>query len=781
MSAQLTCDPIVKITLTSNEVFDEIAPGYVLDCFVLTKGLLKPNKFEFVIRKEELTLEPSDIDFELRDKLLAAMVEVTLKARYHDMEEDDFKEYEVEDFFYGYIQNIKVLRSNGSPVTFKCVAYSPDARMKHHPSSISFIDTKLEAAVNYVLSINAMEKMTHFNRKEGTYSEPNNYLESILEPQHQGEIMPYTVQFRESPYNFLVRLARRYAEFMYYENRKFIFGKMQELPEIVLHNGADLEEFTYEMNMNDHDGPFYISMDTYNRKLIGGCYQKKNSPDSSFSIYEGVDFGDGYDAMAKSTYNAASDYFGDLWTSADELGATPLHDKDRKSIGDDHELKNWYSRQHEYLERYVMSDALTCTGKSARVDLKLGSVIKIKDQTKIDEKEGEWKEHTPLKVVELMYYWNSKNNLAVLNRFKAIPQSATVPPYLERDKDGFLVYGDFDQYPKSGPQYGVVVDNEDPDHLGRVRVALAWQLLHSGLVCNSTKTDELFTNKDNVTPWIWVVSPYQGFDHGALAIPEIGSQVLVGFEQNNAERPYVMGSRYFKDTMKPEWTKYDQNKVKGFRTRSGHTVEFIDADGNNAFNAFNNGGRIHIYDAETHAYDILFDTDQKLIRMKSKGNIELYADKDIVMQAGNDIVITAENDMTEHIGNNLRIDAEKDISQNAGANFNTHSAENTLISADKEIGTVSSEGTYIDVYGEFKLVVDEELSMFAEKDMHLSDSNNIDISAEKTLEIKGKDIVGNAKNEFSEYSSDHNIKAQNGVKINATSSIDLKALTIKEN
>lgn len=790
MAAQLTCDPIIKITLTSNEVFDEVAPGYVLDNFVLTKGLLKPNKLQFVLRREELTLEPSDIDFELRDKLLTAMVEVSLKARYYDVEADEMVDYDVEDFFYGYIQNIKLYCSNGSPVTFKCVAYSPDAKMKHHPTCISFVDTKLEGAVNYVTSVNVMEKMTHFDKKEGTYSEPYNYLESIIEPEHQGEVMPYTVQYRESPYNFLKRLARRYAEFMYYENRKFVFGKMQELPEIVLHNGTDLEKYSYEMNMNDHDGTVLVTMDTFNRGLVGGGFQKKPFPGSIYTVYQGIEEEDGYqNEMAKSTYRAASDYFGDAWNSIEEMGAMPLYDRDRKEVGDEYEFKKWHQTQHEILERYVMSDALTCRGTAARVDLKLGSILKIKDLTKNNEKNDEWKEHTPLKVVELMYYWNSEDNLAVQNRFKAIPKDVKVPPYLERDKDGFLVYGDFDQYPKCGPHYGIVVDNDDPDHLGRVKVALSWQLVHSQIASNTRENKEIVKNKDNITPWIWVVSPYQGFSQGSLAVPEIGSMVLVGFVHNNAERPYVMGARYYKDIMRDDWTKYDQNRVKGFRTRSGHTIEFIDAKGNNGYEGFEKGGRIHIYDAETHSYDIYFDTDQKLIKMTSKGNIELYADKDIIMEAGNDVRINADNDLylysDKHTqitsGENMSLQSNKAFSASSKNDFSATSKANMNFYSEEDIDMTSIENTQVNVSKEFKMGVGKEFSVDVSKSITVNGEDEGQIKMKKTLTLGGQDIVLDARNELQEYSKDHCLKAQNGVKLNATSCIELQALTIKEN
>lgn len=805
MAAQLTGDPIIKITLTSNEVFDEVAPGYVCDKFRLTKGLLVPNKFEFILRKESLAVEPSDITFELRKKLLAAMVEVKLQARRHEGEE--LKEYEVEDFFYGYIQNIQVFRENGGAVKFKCTAYSPDAKMKHHPANNTYIDTGLLGVVAAVTSFNAFEHMAHFDKKEGKYDTQNNCLETEINLSNDSsncERMPYTVQYNESPYDFLKRLAKRYAEFMYYEDRKFHFGAMKELPEIHLHTGSDLAEYFYEMNMNDHNGIVYTKFDTFRGVKRGVGVQKKGDGNQNAKVYTcKVDEDDYQNEMALSAYETASDYFGDYANSLVELGAQPLFDENVEEMEDSVENRRWYSYQHYNLDRYVLSDSLICRGKADRVDLKLGSVIVIEDDAKTGAEKEETVAHKPLKVIELSYYWDKEeNNLDVKNRFKAIPQEAKVPPYLERDKDGFLVYGDIDVYPKSGPQYGSVVDNRDPENLGRVRVALGWQVDY-GFILNSDNYKDWDYLKDtyNLTPWIWVVSPYQGRDHGSMAVPEIGDMVLVGFEHNNVERPYVMGSRYFKPygEMNSEWTRFEKNRVKGFRSRSGHTIEIIDREGDlkDGQEEYKKGGRIHIYDAKTHAYDILFDTDQKLIKLVSKGNIELHADNDIIMEAGNDISMDAGNDFYLKADNNGKVFINNDFSEWTGNNKSTREGGGYSHYTTKMATYQSGEDMYVESGGDLSVVGQKNGFYTVKKNF------NKDVGGDAFATIKGKlstqvndnenhlvkkkyfmscdEITQKAEKDLKLFANNCDIKAMNGIKINATSSIDLKAPSIKEN
>ncbi|MEU0002521.1 VgrG-related protein [Streptomyces microflavus] len=74
-----------------------------------------------------------------------------------------------------------------------------------------------------------------------------------------------------------------------------------------------------------------------------------------------------------------------------------------------------------------------------------------------------------------------------------------------------------------GLMCGVVSDVNDPLALGRIKVSLP--LLHP----------------DYVTDWAPVAQQGGGKRAGALVIPEIGDQVLLGFEQGDPGRPYVVG------------------------------------------------------------------------------------------------------------------------------------------------------------------------------------------------------------------------------------------------
>ena len=74
------------------------------------------------------------------------------------------------------------------------------------------------------------------------------------------------------------------------------------------------------------------------------------------------------------------------------------------------------------------------------------------------------------------------------------------------------------------------------------------------------------------------MSPHGGGEKGFYFVPEVGEEVQVGFEQDNAERPFVLGSLYHGKAKPSSW-KTDANNIKAIRTRSGNQVVMNDEDG----------------------------------------------------------------------------------------------------------------------------------------------------------------------------------------------------------
>jgi|tagenome__1003787_1003787.scaffolds.fasta_scaffold20974272_3 uncharacterized protein involved in type VI secretion and phage assembly len=120
----------------------------------------------------------------------------------------------------------------------------------------------------------------------------------------------------------------------------------------------------------------------------------------------------------------------------------------------------------------------------------------------------------------------------------------------------------------SAPAYfgvypALVTDLVDPDSLGRVEVRFPW-LGEDG-------------DRD-VRAWATLCSPYADDQQGLLALPEVGSQVVVAFEAGNLRRPYVIGASWNGREALPH-PPDAANDVRLLRSRADSRLEFDDAAG----------------------------------------------------------------------------------------------------------------------------------------------------------------------------------------------------------
>lgn len=126
-----------------------------------------------------------------------------------------------------------------------------------------------------------------------------------------------------------------------------------------------------------------------------------------------------------------------------------------------------------------------------------------------------------------------------------------------------------------GKHRGLVVENADPEQLGRLRVRVPSVL-----------------GPDVVTGWAMPCVPYGGAaDQGFLFIPERGAGVWVEFEEGDLEFPIWVGTFWSKPGGESELPKpneadgSEQGSVqdpptrKIIKTKRGHTLQFEDADG----------------------------------------------------------------------------------------------------------------------------------------------------------------------------------------------------------
>lgn len=112
------------------------------------------------------------------------------------------------------------------------------------------------------------------------------------------------------------------------------------------------------------------------------------------------------------------------------------------------------------------------------------------------------------------------------------------------------------------PQVAFVAATLDPENMGRIRVRYPWQ-------------DE----KGDASPWIRVTLPLATDGGGVNFTPNVGDEVMVGYEHGNIDRPYAMGYLVAPFVNK-RWSNalpLDQyGSSHGIKTKTGHHLTFED-------------------------------------------------------------------------------------------------------------------------------------------------------------------------------------------------------------
>ncbi len=135
---------------------------------------------------------------------------------------------------------------------------------------------------------------------------------------------------------------------------------------------------------------------------------------------------------------------------------------------------------------------------------------------------------------------------------------------------------DFRQRPP-GAVIGIVTNNTDPDGWGRIKVRFPW--LHD--------TEESF--------WARIAQVYAGPGRGSFWIPEIGDEVVVVFDRNDPNQPYILGGVWNgQDAVPPPGNADGVNNHKIWRTRNGHQVIFDDTDGSEKITIIDGPNKRHL-------------------------------------------------------------------------------------------------------------------------------------------------------------------------------------------
>lgn len=544
---------IANTRLTDNE-FNSVS---------LTQEVGRHNNFEIRLRQDALP----GVLLEKTKDWVGESITIGLEA----IDDNQILTGLAKEFFKGIITSLALLRSSGTAELI-VRGQSPGIAMDDGAHTRSFTDKGLQEIADEVIA------------PYGSFFSDA----PVVSPQNFSEVIPYCVQYKESNFAFLKRLADRYGEWFFYNGIHFCFGKQDE-PDPIKLNFGEQGLTHFDMSVQAMPGNFELKAYDYTKHDFLSEKAPESAPQSE---------------IGKEVVNASNSKI--FSTETPMVAIQSSADKD--------ELKNIAKRK----EQVTVDEMVLVNGSSSNSELKLAAVVDIEDKL-IKESYGQFI------ITKITHHISQGGDYH--NSFEAIPvevetppiTTAPVPPYCEI-------------------QLAKVVDINDEDSLGRIKVEFLWQ-----------------EGSGETSPWLRVASPYTGKDKGFYIIPEVDDQVLVAFENNHPDKPYVLSGMYNNDA-KPEW--FDpKNNNKGFKSKGKNEWKFDDKNKSISINApsainLTAGKTINIKTGGKDDSSINLDVGDgtvnitaKKIIIKADETFHVDSKKEILMDATNTVKVDSKNEV----------------------------------------------------------------------------------------------------------------------------------------
>lgn len=474
---------------------------------------------------------------------------------------------------------------------------SPEIILKGKPNCRTFIEKTLEEIVNEVLQ-----------------PYPQNLLNPNISPRYT-EQLNYIVQYNESDYGFIHRIARKFGEWFFYNGEELYFGELPETDELDLTIGVDTDNFNFSLQTQPSD--FMLR------------YVENTFTDDRY----------GYESGGQNVEQKTNEMGRHAWQQSGNLFSG-------QGIRPHSHLNTAHQNLQQRIENAGLLEEIsdlmkmsTISGSGSNLLLKIGQIVAVNYPGEDNNSEQSYGRYRVTSIVHTCdHIFNYNNTFTVMPADCETPENATINAVI-----------------KSAPMRAYVIDNADPENLGRVQLDFAWRSGH-----------------EDHSPWVLVSSNYTTENGGNFFVPEIYSEVLVNFIDGDVDQPYVTGT-FFSSDIRPfypasEWAS-DAANIKAIRTRSGHTIEFHDSDGEE---------KIRIYDAD-NKNEITLDSANDELKISASGTLKIEAN-DIEIKAENGLKIEASQITTEaqsdlkSTGTNVEIKANASLKAEGSASAEVSSS-----------------------------------------------------------------------------------------------------------
>ena len=216
----------------------------------------------------------------------------------------------------------------------------------------------------------------------------------------------------------------------------------------------------------------------------------------------------------------------------------------------------------------------------------------------------------------------------------------------------------------AGVVTAIVTNLDDPESQGRVKVKYPWL------------ADDIESN------WARVASPMAGPERGFFWLPEVNDEVLIAFEHDDINYPYLLGSLW-NGRDKPPAEKSDavgsggQVQQRVIKTRDGHVIVLEDSPGGKP--------GIRIID-KTGNNQVLIDSGENKITLEAAG--------DITVQSKGKVIIKGDTGVEIESGASLKASSKTDMSMEAKTTATFKGSASVDVQAS---GQVNVKGSIVNI------------------------------------------------------------------------------------
>jgi len=259
-----------------------------------------------------------------------------------------------------------------------------------------------------------------FGSITGNY--PGNLLNTQKNP-NNNRIFPYHTKYKETNYEYLSRIADTNGEWLYYNGKNFVFGKIEDVNNFDIVLGRDLSSYEYGVSMKSS----LFNYITYD-------YEKNEN----------------HEKDSNSTKPSWLDKYG---KDAQKMGDQHFPAKHKHPVTFDVTLNSDLNDQVKIQREALLSNSTMFTGESTNPSIMVSSNVGITASGSFLNR---------FRVINVSHYVDASKNYT--NSFEALPLTVAAPPV---NKNVYL--------PKAERQMAIVKKHDDDKGMGRVRVQMFWQ------------------------------------------------------------------------------------------------------------------------------------------------------------------------------------------------------------------------------------------------------------------------------------------------------------------